>query len=494
MPSRKRSATVSGVMLSTISDASCTRTTSRESSDDDEVELASETSDESQKKSAVRVDSMQLMRLQTKLSSAISAAVSDEIPETPYDEHGFALSRDIYYAYRRVRLARIGHKDELSEQFARIVSDDAVGLLDDDTVILVRLGVPSDYRRAIWLLSSGAEVRMLTKRPYYRTLCEQLRKDVDGLLLSKDVRSEIDRDINRTLGKTILRGTRQLKRRMRTVLRMYALHAPSDGYCQAFNYFVMSFLVQRMTNEEAFWMLDHVASNLFPRSFDTNVTGQLADMKAFEHYFREFLPDLSELYASAGIVSGADDAVGAVCSAQMFGALLCDMMPYESVWCVWDIMFAYGAVEFFRALLKIMVHVQRELLAEEVQPRARRRRSAFTDTDEFSDAAVRSSATNTPRRSAAIKVEFRVEGTDAITETRTIIRQIVDMPDLLSRTRLPFMPQIGPSPPVRYKLDAAGLETRRNALRLAALKCPPRGRRKLLHHTSASSTSSDDNN
>jgi len=456
---------------------------------------------------AVRPSEAQQMRGPVDRTVAIQAAIA--AGDVVYDEHGFALDPAIASAYRSVSLVRSNKSEIYVAELSRMRSHNVAELRDNEAVAMLTIGLPLRHRRALWLEWSGAEVCMLTHRSHYRHLCRRLKSRSGSDQLPATVVEEIERDLGRTAGFSIHRDQATMRKRMRFVLQLHALDKPHEGYCQGGNFFVMSFLLQGMTDEEAFWMLDCLTQRLFPCSFDRAVTGQVADLATFEYYFRKSFGALHALYKEAHV------DVGSVCAGGLIGSLLCDKMPYESVWCVWDVMFAGGAVEFFVALLKIMAHVAASLPRRFVptatprgsepapapgsaasSPRGKvasvRRGFALSRSPLREDveaiAPPPRQSQSSPRGSSPTpaRLEFDIDGTDAIVRTNSIIASIVDMPGLLARTKLERKP------------DARGLQLRRMKHRVELLRqtrgsAAANGRSsKHVSETSSSSTSGSD--
>ena len=429
----------------------------------------------------------------TLTGSPVNGSVSLKASE--YDEHGLALHADVTEAYATQRVLRASKIEIGAARVAAVLNDDLARMHDHEFMSLIMLGVPSSHRRAVWLVSSGVDVRMRCQRPLYKSLKRRLDLASDiGAVGSTDthpvphkVRDQIDKDIHRTIGGTIRRDRRVLFKRMRRVLLLHAMQMPEENYSQALNFITMSFLVLGFTNEEAFWMLEHVTTRLFPITFDESLTGMRADTEAFEYYFRKSFPDLWRFLGKNGL------SIGMICGAPMIGTLLIEKMPYESAWCVWDLMFAAGVVEFFNALLKIMKHVIARLpqrlvalnspVDDKNNGAAAAAAAAAPSSSSPSATATRSrfvlpwlrknaapvpappsspppvppldlSSATVPEPGAATRIEYQMDGCDAVSLIAMHVRQIVDMPLLLATTKL------------QKKIDAAALEMRRNRYRL----------------------------
>ena len=401
-------------------------------------------------------------------SSAPEYNGTNSEPSGTYDEYGLSLSTDAARPYAMQQVMRRNKEHLYAHRIDAMLDDDITRLRDKSFISTVMLGIPARKRRDLWLLMSGVDLRMLTERDYYHKLEKRLRAERDSAVARSDV-DQIDKDLHRTHGATIRRDRDVLKQRMRRILLLYAMHRPDQGYCQAFNYFVMSFIILDFTDEEAFWMLDHITMNLFPHSFSANIIGQRADVDVFQYYFAKTFPDLQRF------LKQHDVSICEVAMSAIFGKLLCDKMPYESTWCVWDLMFAGGAVEFFNALLKIFVFVDRSLPRRHVAPISPTPAPAPTKKRSFifwkrtaSDGAVgdaaaaAAAAADTLSSDAAVaeaveatpKMEIDLEICNAMIRINHLIQSIVNVPELLATTKL------------AEKIDARSLAMRRNKYRL----------------------------
>jgi hypothetical protein len=226
----------------------------------------------------------------------------------------------------------------------------------------------------------------------------------------------IDTDIHRTLGENRLSDADEFTRRLLRILQLYCLHVPHEGYSQGMHFFGMAMLVHGMSDAETFWMLDHITQTLFPLSFDRRVTGQVADQNVFCYYAGKALPKLCRFLERAGL------DLRLVLGIELFGALGHNLFPHHSMYVLWDWLFMAGAPAFFSAALKI------------------------------------ASALNKKLRAAGLYKLERPETSMVKARIRDMLLGIVDMPLLLSTTKL------------AREIDAAALRVRRNREREAGLR------------------------
>lgn len=273
----------------------------------------------------------------------------DEERHEFYDEYQFKIPPHAVDEYRRHKIATAGSSDTKMQTYKAVVSRSLRGHRDKQATELVYLGLPMQARREFWLLASGASIRMVTHHRYYRHLCALLRQGLEN----KDAEHQINLDIGRTLGQHQMSDSDAYLRRIVRVLRLYTIHRREDGYAQAVNFFAASLMVQGMSDEECFWALDHITTNLFPLNFDRTCLGQTADRLTVDYYCSKLFPDFKQLLERNAL----DFAT--LCTIELIGSLMCGKMPYESVYVVWDRMMYFGAWAFFDALFRIVAAIER---------------------------------------------------------------------------------------------------------------------------------------
>jgi hypothetical protein len=379
------------------------------------------------------------------------------LPSSEYDEHGLSLAADVARAYHTERVARASISAMNAPNIAASLDADTNKLSDARFVQLCMLGVPSDQRRAVWLACSGVDLQVSENKAYFRRLKLRLKQEGDKSV-PDIVRRQIEADVSRTIGETIRRDKTSLMRKMKRVCVLYAMHRPETGYAQSFNFIVMSLLVLRFTVEEALWMLDHITTRLFPCSWDKRLTGLRADTEAFAYYFGKSFPALNRFMLAN------DMTIDIIFSGSAFGTLLLNKMPHESVWCVWDRMFAGGAIEFFNAVLHIMTHVlakiptktvidQPPVAVQPVKTTKNKFLAKLVPPINMAEVHAAASSSSSPPTS---RIEFDVDSSELLTLINSEVRRIVDMPQVLAAK-------------VRQQINPLALEMRRNRLRIAYL-------------------------
>ncbi|KAK8315584.1 hypothetical protein V6Z12_D01G252300 [Gossypium hirsutum] len=218
---------------------------------------------------------------------------------------------------------------------------------------LVHGGVPKDLRGEVWQAFVGVKARRV-KRYYNDLLAQENNDDDDQHSNSPGVfrkwRKQIEKDLPRTFpGHPALndRGRDTLRR----LLLAYARHNPSVGYCQAMNFFA-GLLLLLMPEENAFWTLVGIIDDYFDGYYTEEMIESQVDQLVFEELMRERFPKLVNHLDYLGVQV-------AWISTPWFLSIFVNMLPWESVLRIWDvILFEGNRVMLFRTALALMeLHV-----------------------------------------------------------------------------------------------------------------------------------------
>ncbi|PPR80669.1 hypothetical protein GOBAR_AA40048 [Gossypium barbadense] len=214
---------------------------------------------------------------------------------------------------------------------------------------LVHGGVPKDLRGEVWQAFVGVKARRV-KRYYNDLLAQENNDDDDQHSNSPGVfrkwRKQIEKDLPRTFpGHPALndRGRDTLRR----LLLAYARHNPSVGYCQAMNFFA-GLLLLLMPEENAFWTLVGIIDDYFDGYYTEEMIESQVDQLVFEELMRERFPKLVNHLDYLGVQV-------AWISTPWFLSIFVNMLPWESVLRIWDvILFEGNRVMLFRTALALM--------------------------------------------------------------------------------------------------------------------------------------------
>lgn len=233
----------------------------------------------------------------------------------------------------------------------------------EELEFLVRGGVPKDLRGEVWQAFVGVRTRRV-ERYYQDLLANDIEANDDqehNKVLSGDDKpqqngkrfdspdkwkKQIEKDLPRTFpGHPALneKGRNSLRR----VLSAYAQHNPSVGYCQAMNFFA-GLLLLMMPEENAFWTLVGLIDDYFEDYFSQEMIESQVDQLVFEDLMREKFPKLVNHLDYLGVQV-------AWISGPWFLSIFVNMLPWESVLRVWDVLLFEGnRVMLFRTALALM--------------------------------------------------------------------------------------------------------------------------------------------
>lgn len=219
---------------------------------------------------------------------------------------------------------------------------------------LVRGGVPMALRGELWQAFVGVRTRKIDG--YYQSLLNAddsnaTEKEPNGLHESIPKKPEkwklqIEKDLPRTFpGHPAL--DEDGRNALRRILTAYARHNPSVGYCQAMNFFA-GLLLLLMPEENAFWAFLGIIDDYFDGYYSEEMIESQVDQLVFEEIVRERFPKLVNHLDYLGVevawITGA-----------WFLSIFINMLPWESVLRVWDVLLFDGnRVMLFRTALSLL--------------------------------------------------------------------------------------------------------------------------------------------
>ncbi|CAJ2631128.1 unnamed protein product [Trifolium pratense] len=233
----------------------------------------------------------------------------------------------------------------------------------EELEVLVRGGVPMALRGELWQAFVGVKERRIEK--YYQDLlasngdCKiktnhqntQL-DDSDGktngefIHVPEKWKGQIEKDLPRTFpGHPAL--DEDGRNALRRLLTAYARHNPSVGYCQAMNFFA-GLLLLLMPEENAFWTLMGILDDYFDGYYSEDMIESQVDQLVFEELVRERFPKLANHLDYLGVQV-------AWVTGPWFLSIFVNMLPWESVLRVWDVLLFEGnRVMLFRTAVALM--------------------------------------------------------------------------------------------------------------------------------------------
>ncbi|KAF4382281.1 hypothetical protein G4B88_011610 [Cannabis sativa] len=245
----------------------------------------------------------------------------------------------------------------------------------EELEVLVRGGVPMALRGELWQAFVGVKARRVEK--YYQDLLTSETKgsnNVEEDVLDSDKtkgsttvcapekwKGQIEKDLPRTFpGHPAL--DEDGRNALRRLLTAYARHNPSVGYCQAMNFFA-GLLLLLMPEENAFWTLMGILDDYFDGYYSEEMIESQVDQLVFEELVRERFPKLDTYCIETDFnlpifAVNHLDYLGvqvAWVTGPWFLSIFMNMLPWESVLRVWDVLLFEGnRVMLFKTALALM--------------------------------------------------------------------------------------------------------------------------------------------
>ncbi|KAJ6986986.1 TBC1 domain family member 8B [Populus alba x Populus x berolinensis] len=230
----------------------------------------------------------------------------------------------------------------------------------EELEVLVRGGVPMALRGELWQAFVGARTRRVEN--YYQDLLasetnsgnqvdQQSDSDTKGstadtVCVPEKWKGQIEKDLPRTFpGHPALDSDG--RDALRRLLTAYARHNPAVGYCQAMNFFA-ALLLLLMPEENAFWTLMGIIDDYFDGYYSEEMIESQVDQLVFEELVRERFPKLVNHLDYLGVQV-------AWVTGPWFLSIFMNMLPWESVLRVWDVLLYEGnRVMLFKTALALM--------------------------------------------------------------------------------------------------------------------------------------------
>ena len=230
--------------------------------------------------------------------------------------------------------------------------------------LMLRVGVPSDRRSAVYMLVSGAALKARREgSEYYRLLC--LRSSTPGGLHQVDS-MQIELDIPRTFSRRSTPFGEDLGR----MLRAYASRNRAVGYCQGMNVLAARCLMVTNHEEDAFWLLASLCEDIFPGYFVPSMTGTMADVRVVQDLLRSRLPRIKNHARRLGVPL---DGIISQWLLTLFAGGGHNSPPSFTVFRVWDALMLLGS-----NMLVVLSFMIFQISSEQLM--ASRSASAFLNT------------------------------------------------------------------------------------------------------------------
>lgn len=214
---------------------------------------------------------------------------------------------------------------------------------------LCRKGIPQSLRGRVWCSLSGSSIYAKSfPDDYYTSLLTKPPLPIYEI---------IDRDIHRCYPTHSLftEPNGQGQEWLRIVLRAYAQHNPSLGYCQGMG-FIAGLLLMYIPPEEAFWVLVVLVDKYFMDYYEENMSQIRIDAGVFS----KLIPKVVSKKLSKHL--DRNDVEPIMYITQWFLTGYTMLLPWEVVLRVWDVLFLEGPKILFRVGLGVLSVCESRLL------------------------------------------------------------------------------------------------------------------------------------
>jgi hypothetical protein len=180
---------------------------------------------------------------------------------------------------------------ELNKKFLSRFSSDKKIQTQRELKILIRQGVPSQFRGVVWWACSGGEDKLQSAASATDTY-ESYESCLERALgLSSQAIDDISRDLYRTFSAEFGTPDEENILPLKNVLLAYSVRNKAVGYCQSMN-FMVALLLMYLTEEQAFWVLAVLIEDILPSEYYTSMTGCVIDQGVFQSCLAWKLPRL----------------------------------------------------------------------------------------------------------------------------------------------------------------------------------------------------------
>lgn len=193
---------------------------------------------------------------------------------------------------------------------------------------------------------SGASRKKLENQGLYDLLVKQ----AEDAGKSNEYAVVIERDLCRTFPDNIYFADDSLTTQptkihmLRRVLLAFSMHSPEIGYCQSFNFLAGLLILLLDSEEDAFWMMHTIVHDYFPEGmFDTKMVGANIEQTVLMMLVYEKLPGVWAKIASRKCFWECEQENNlppiTLVTNHWFMTLFINILPIETVLCVWDCFF-----------------------------------------------------------------------------------------------------------------------------------------------------------
>ena len=193
-----------------------------------------------------------------------------------------------------------------------------------------------DARANVWPASCGARDSRRDFVGHFRALVDLRGDDATH---EAETSAQIEKDLPRVGG--AFRSALDLRPgerdyvSLKRVLLAFVSHSPKIGYVQSMHSIAAFLLLAGLDEEDAFWCLTVLVSEIVPGYFDEGMAGAKLDQRVFARALREQLPAVG-LHIGA---IGPDDVVPAIVGGQWLLTLFVNVLPTRVTMELWDEIF-----------------------------------------------------------------------------------------------------------------------------------------------------------
>ena len=145
---------------------------------------------------------------------------------------------------------------------------------------------PLQYRRKLWLISSGAAREISSNPGYYKRLLEYSK------MVPCPSENQIKLDLRRTFPEEKDCMTETFLERLKNILICYSTRNTSVGYCQGMNFIGGRILLIMGNEEQAFWLFIQIMEKILPIVYYSELVGIVSETTLVENLISLYFPDL----------------------------------------------------------------------------------------------------------------------------------------------------------------------------------------------------------
>lgn len=249
-----------------------------------------------------------------------------------------------------------GDNPEAIEKWNQILAENDVAAAKKSRKVkkLIQAGIPTSLRGKAWLFLANASVR---RRPgLFENLC-RTSQEAKGKKGKETLYEAIDKDVARTFpdNKYFQEG-RPGRADLDAILKAYAHYNPIIGYTQGMGMLVGVFLLH-MPPEDAFWMLCATLRDIHMEGYYSN---DMKQMHIDGVMFGQLLQMMDRELASK-LQSLQLEPIHF--TPNWFLPLFCRILPWPTLFPVWDIFFFEGPTWILQVALAVVRIIREPLMA-----------------------------------------------------------------------------------------------------------------------------------